>query len=71
MDATNGKCNKTKPFDGLDGKPLNVPERDGEDKNINVHHVGRRNVIDKVALKIPFTLTNSRLERWRINKGLG
>ena len=44
---TNGKCNKSKPFDRADGEPLDVTEGDGERENlsvfnvqINVHHVG-------------------------------
>ena len=29
-DATNGECNKSKPFDRADGEPLDVTEGDGE-----------------------------------------
>ena len=46
-DPTNGKCNKSKPFDRAEGQPLDVTEGDGECENlsvfdvqINVHHVG-------------------------------
>jgi len=48
---TNGERNESKPFDRADGEPLEVTEGDGERENlsvfdvqINVHHVGGRNV---------------------------
>ena len=50
-DPTNGERNESKPFDRADGEPLDVTEGDGERKDlsvfdvqINVYHVGRRNV---------------------------
>ena len=35
MDATNGECNKSKPFDRADGEPLDVTEGDGERENLS------------------------------------
>ena len=44
---TDGECNKSKPFNGADGEPLDVTAGDGEcegllvfNGKINVHHVG-------------------------------
>jgi hypothetical protein len=38
-DATNGECNKSKPFDRSDGEPLDVTEGDGECENLSVSNV--------------------------------
>ena len=52
MDPTNRECNKLKPFDRADRKPLDVTEGDGECKNllafdvqVNIHHLGGELVI--------------------------
>ena len=39
MDPTNGEHNESKPFDRVDGEPLDVTEGDGEHKNLSVFDV--------------------------------